>query len=407
MIQRTTILLRPITATTTIVESNLVSVNGYLAYSETVGGEVVNDLNVRDFLNNPSNEDIATDFFNFLQANSTTEEFKAIFYNAQKLANTFNGFYNKTIRTGLEPNRRDVSTQLTGSTAHTFSSVDFLTPTDRSERKTSVISFFNTGHSYYLPVFIDIQFDRVETSDFDRFHQDTFGSKQVKKETTYSRFEKKETVFLPNPANAIIEYRSFVGAGVGKDGSTAFKFKFDKNVVNSGNVSGIIPVELVFQQPVPSAQTIYVTIITTATTATFGTDFDLNNPSLPNKAYKKFQLNVGDTSLTTSIRIFDSFRSNPSSRIELGLSTVVVGEPKVGDSIMFPDARRFDVINQQPQLQEEVFRDVNEVKIRRFTAKQKLLQSFVDENFDDSESEFWRNKNVKVITDSTTNINRG
>lgn len=407
MIQRTTILLRPITATTPTVESSLVSVNGYLAYSETVGGEVVNDLNVRDFLNNPSNETITTDFFNFLQTNSTTEEFKAIFYNAQKLANTFNDFYNKTIRTGQKPVRKDVTSELTGSTAHTFSSVDFITPTDRSLRKTSVLSFINTGHSYYLPVFIDIQFDRVETSDFDRFHQDTFGNKQVKKETTYNRFEKKETVFLLNPANTIIEYQSFVGPGVGKDGVTAFKFKFDKNIVKSSDVSGIIPINLLFQQPVPSAQTIYVTIIATATTAVFGTDFDLNNSSLPNKTYKKFQLNVGDTGLTTSMRIFDSFRSNPFFIVELGLSTAVVGEPKVGDSIMVPDARRFDIINQQPQLQEEVFKDVNEVKIKRFTTKQKLLQSFVDENFDDSESEFWRNKNVKVITDSPTNINRG
>jgi hypothetical protein len=399
--QRTTILLRPITAETVVTESDLVSVNGYLAYSETIGGGVVNDLNVRDFLDNPSNEQIATDFFNFLQNNSTTEEFKAIFYNAQKLSNTFNDFYNKTIRTGQKPNRKDVTIALTGSTAHTFSSVDFVTSTDRSQKKTSVISFINTGHSYYVPVFIDIQFDRVETSDFDKYHQDCFGAEQIKRETEYKRFEKPETIFLPNPVNAVIENQSFVGAGVGRDGTTAFKFKFDKHVVKSRDIPGKIPVDIIFQNPVPSGQTIYMLISSSATTATFGIDFDLDNPALPDKLYKKFVLNVGATGITTNIRIDDSFKAKNSAKITLFLSTVVVGEPRGGNTtiLMVPDARRFEVLNARPQIPVNTLKDVNEVKITHIKEKQTLLQCFVDENANDNESEFWRNNNVKVVTD--------
>lgn len=398
MIQRVTILLKSTTAETVSVESDLVLTNGYLAYSETIGGNVVNDLNVKDFLDNPSNEEIATDFFNFLQTNTTTDEFRAIFYNSQKLSNTFNDFYNKTIRTGQKPSRKDVTPQLTGSTAHTFSSVDFVTPTERSKNNTSLISFINTGQSYYLPVFIDTQFDRVETSDLDRFHHDCLGDEQVTLETAYNRFIEKRTVLLPNPENLVKEYQSFVGVSIGKGNLTAFKFKFDKKVVGLNEIVGIIPVDIIFQNPVPSAQTIYMLVSTSASTAVFGTDFDLNNPLIPSKTYKKFPLNAGDTGITTDIRVFDSFKSNPLAKITLFLSSVVLGDTggRGPDILIVPDMRRFEVINEQPLVQSEVMSDVNEVEISKVSQRQNLLQCFVDENFNDSESEFWRNRNVTI-----------
>jgi hypothetical protein len=405
MIQRSVILLRPVTGETPVFESDLVSLNGYLVHSETIGGGLVNDLDVRDFLDNPDNEALATDFFNFLKNNTTTEEFKAIFYDSQKLANSLNDFYARTVNAGVRPSTKEISMQLTGSTAHTFSSVDFISDKSRSNRKTTVMSFINTGHSYYIPVFIDTQFDRVETSDFDKYHQDCFGDEQNITETLYKNFLKSETVLVSNPENEIEEYKSFVGPTTGRDGTVAFKFKANKHVVKTNEVAGQAPVSLVFQSPVPSAQTIYM-LVSTASTATFGIDFDLNNPSFPNKQYKKFDLKVGDTGLTTSVRIFDSFKLKAQSKITLFLSTAVVGEPRGGSVpvIMIPDSRTFDIINVQPLLSKNVLKNLNEVEVKRAKRSQKLLQCFVDKDFNDNETEFWRNDNVKVVTTLGPNV---
>lgn len=209
--ERVSILLRPITAETPSVSSNLVSFNGYLAYSDSVGGGVVNELNVREFLDAPANENITTSFFNFLQSNTIPSEFNAIFYNAPKLAETFNDYYNKIIGTGEKPSRNDITAELTGSSAHTFSSVDFISDTTRSGRKTSILTFINSGSSYYLPVMINLKIGRVETDDFSKFHKDSFGDLQTTQDTLYKRFVTEQVIQLPNPANdSPVEYPGFL-----------------------------------------------------------------------------------------------------------------------------------------------------------------------------------------------------
>lgn len=71
-------------------------VNNYYVYSTQIGGNVVNDNTVRDFLDNDNNTEIAVKFVNYLQATTTVEEFKEIFYNNKKLAYVFNDYYKQT-----------------------------------------------------------------------------------------------------------------------------------------------------------------------------------------------------------------------------------------------------------------------------------------------------------------------
>jgi hypothetical protein len=396
---RIQILWKPLTATTVPVQSDLVSVGGYLVYSDTIGGGVVTDLNVREFLDSPNNIGLATSFFNFLNSNTVSEEFNAIFYNNQKLANTFNDFYNKTTLGGDKPNRKDVTSELSGSSAYTYSVSDFLSGGTRSKQKISVMTFINTGHSYYIPVEITLDTGRVEASDFSRFHKDSFGAKQAKQETLLKRYAQNTVVQLPNPANAPpSEYQSFQGPLVGRDGVTAFKFKLDKYISESTVPAGQIKIDLIFQSPIPTTgQTIFILTDPTST-ANFGTDFDMNDLVNPTKTYKKFYLNPGQTGLTTNIRIFDSFKKSLSKSIILTLSAFVQGDTNVhGSNVMVADNRPFTVINKQPSLPEDRIIDVNEAIVRTSIKSQKLLQGFVDYNFDDSESEFWRNSNVVVI----------
>lgn len=78
-------------------QKNVVLNNEYYSYSTTVGNSIVNDLNIKSFLDRPENEKITKDFLSYLRAIYTLEEFRDIFYDSKKLADFFNQYYNKYI----------------------------------------------------------------------------------------------------------------------------------------------------------------------------------------------------------------------------------------------------------------------------------------------------------------------
>lgn len=67
--------------------------NEYYSYKTQNGGQIVNENNVKNFLDKPENSQLAEDFVDYLQNNTNFIEFKEIFYNNKKLANTFNEYY--------------------------------------------------------------------------------------------------------------------------------------------------------------------------------------------------------------------------------------------------------------------------------------------------------------------------
>lgn len=91
--EESNILLTSVTGTTETVESKLRNINGYLVYSSEIGGDVVTDSNVKAFLDDSANENLAVSFFEHLTVNTTSQEFEAVFYDNKKLATTFNDFY--------------------------------------------------------------------------------------------------------------------------------------------------------------------------------------------------------------------------------------------------------------------------------------------------------------------------
>jgi len=69
----------------------------YFSYNTQIGVAVVNDLNVKGFLDKPENEKIAIDFVNYLKNLLTIDEFRDLFYDNKKLAEFFNDYYSKFI----------------------------------------------------------------------------------------------------------------------------------------------------------------------------------------------------------------------------------------------------------------------------------------------------------------------
>lgn len=67
----------------------------YYGYEVQTGVGLVNDLNVKSYLNNPANEQIALEFISYLTASTSLEEFRDIYYDNKKLSDFFNDFYRK------------------------------------------------------------------------------------------------------------------------------------------------------------------------------------------------------------------------------------------------------------------------------------------------------------------------
>jgi hypothetical protein len=69
----------------------------YFSYNTQIGVSLVNDLNVKAFLDKPENEKIAVEFVNYLKNLLNIDEFRDLFYDNKKLAEFFNQYYNKYI----------------------------------------------------------------------------------------------------------------------------------------------------------------------------------------------------------------------------------------------------------------------------------------------------------------------
>lgn len=76
-------------------QQELVLEREYYSYETQTGVGLVNDLNVKSYLNNPANESIALEFLSYLTGTTSLEEFRDIYYDNKKLAEYFNDYYRK------------------------------------------------------------------------------------------------------------------------------------------------------------------------------------------------------------------------------------------------------------------------------------------------------------------------
>ena len=105
------------------IESNLNYENNYFLNETGQADKVVDSSNVRAFLSNDNNQKAVKAYYSFLTAstlmnsalllNSTTKnfiptaEFKAIYYDDEKLADSFNNYYNSSISRGISSSYSD------------------------------------------------------------------------------------------------------------------------------------------------------------------------------------------------------------------------------------------------------------------------------------------------------------
>ena len=179
--------------TTNVVTGSSLSIDGkYYSYDQSgLNQGVVTEFNVNQFLNNPNNNDIATDFFNYLTTNTTDSQFKEIVGSNKKLANIFTEYYSISVTNGQETPDELVDDSLTGTTEISVTNynynftdsspsidrplgapVSIIPNVDRINTTSDKITSFTTEESFYIPVAINRNQIDLARMNFSEFSED-------------------------------------------------------------------------------------------------------------------------------------------------------------------------------------------------------------------------------------------
>jgi len=182
------------------IDSKLTLTYEYYVYQQdSLGGGITTEFNVRQFLSDNTNDEIGDDFFSFLNANTSIEEFRNIYNSNEKLSSIFNVYYEKSVINSQASTRSFVTPELTGTsqisifTPNTFNwsdsssidlygnkmdgEVDSLTSGERNiygPNGKAVLVNISTEESYYLPLFLTQSHTQTATMNFASISKDCY-----------------------------------------------------------------------------------------------------------------------------------------------------------------------------------------------------------------------------------------
>lgn len=193
--------------------SELVLDNDYYAYDlEVNGGGVVNEFNVRAFLNDSRNEQIINDFFSYLTGSTSIYEFREIYYSDKKLSSVFNQYYNQSVLSGLSVTTSvinenlvntiptiiyDFTHQWDGIAVYIMSGIpQSINGGTMLTTATPEMDTFTTEESYYVPVFIERTTEQLSRNIFD-VCSDVVNKNLYDQFTSYSGISTVPNSFIP------------------------------------------------------------------------------------------------------------------------------------------------------------------------------------------------------------------
>ena len=380
--------------TTGITESDLSFRSGYWVYTSSFGGNLVDEFTVRDFLDNPNNEQIATDFFNFLQENFLKPEFNELYYNNLKLANSFNDYYDKTVRSNVSPTKTVAQLQLTATTAVTYTNTNFIDYKNRSNKKLTVVIGYNTGDSYYLNVPISSSYSILDNQNYDKYRKNSLGEIKSYTEYEWFRYMLRAGQEISVPDINVVKENSFdnfvfVPPMPSNPPQIKIQFKNDKYIIPNGSQNNRIPIEVVFDKPSPfQGQSFQVRIDSVKGGPLYKVRIDDGSGNL-GRISQNFSIIQGLSSVTSILELKDlTLLSNPN--LEINVQLFKIGPESLVNYVI--SSQPFIIQTQKPtQVTLTNNLSYNYIKESTKFKPQVLLQSFVDLNFNDSESEIFRN----------------
>ena len=219
--------------------SDLVYDNDYYHNIQNVRGFVVNENNVRAFLNDSQkNEDIITDFFNYLKSNTTDvgeeDKFREVYYDDKKLAEVFNNYFDTSVLSGASSSSYFIYDELTDNpTANTYfqtivvcdnnynylnqivapKAMEYipldLTGNSRVNFTREEYEQFYSGEAYYVPVYLEKTFNHLKRLKFQPCKDNEILETTVSSgyyQTQYSGTSIQETIGIININNNGYQY---------------------------------------------------------------------------------------------------------------------------------------------------------------------------------------------------------
>ncbi len=381
---------------------------GYLVYTNTFGGNLVDEFTVRDFLDNSNNEQLAIDFFNYLQSNYSKSEFNELYYNNLKLANVLNDYYDNTIRSNLPPTTTVANMQLTATTAVTYTNTNFVSYNKRSDELINVVMGYNTGDSYYISIPISKTYSILDNQNYDKYRKDSFGDSVSKEVSEQFRYVIRAGVIMNKNAfvnrNFFSDYIPRTPLGLNQP-QLKIQFKNDKFIIPQDTQPPLIPIEIVFDKISEfDGQTFQLKIndvhgdleetgfdLTVASTTYIGLVDGQNN----NLQSQNILISSGQSAFTAYLSInFAPIFEMTNLNIELILlaGTNLDYDAHKSSQFYSVSSQNFKIIQQQSEeIGISTNLSVDYVRKKTKINPKYLIQSFVDLNFDDSESQFWLN----------------
>lgn len=173
------------TASTLSISSNLDLINDYYVYITKNGGGIVNQYNVRGYLNDQKNQQITNDFFAYLTGNTSQDQALNILGSNKKLSDVFNDYYQTIILSGSNSSYTSIINQnLTGGSqivGYTFNHpwsgyapykqltgiTQDINGSTNLTQGTIIWDDYTTEQSYFVPVYLERGTNQLARYKFD------------------------------------------------------------------------------------------------------------------------------------------------------------------------------------------------------------------------------------------------
>lgn len=181
------------TLTFTGLTTTLALNDGYYTYDQQgLNKGIVTEFNVKQYLNDSNNATIATDFFNYLEKNTTQEQFLEIYNDNKRLSDLFKQYYDTSVLFATPSPVSYINNSLAFTTGITTNNLNFalssstVTENVMTGTPASIMSInrlndtkeqlttYTTDPSYYINVPINFSLGLFAPQNFSDYLQDEF-----------------------------------------------------------------------------------------------------------------------------------------------------------------------------------------------------------------------------------------
>ena len=246
------------------LESNLDYSNNYYSNPTNIAEKVVDYSNVRSFLSNEKNKKIVQSYFSFLTSSTITNsalsyplsasqfqataEFKAIYYDDDKLADSFNSFYNQIVLRGAQSINLDAYKNVITNQVLDTQKYEYIQQTVYNHNYFWITNSLGTAYSPTKMPFSGVTLDvyggvrntsgeerLIEKSIEDNYYINVFLVKNHSQESRQA-FDVCDSVIYKNISQNIVFSQSLIDISRAEDFIRANVLSYDNSVIKQASI---------------------------------------------------------------------------------------------------------------------------------------------------------------------------